>query len=97
VCYRPDAVEPAQRWLDFGVLEPGRRPHKGLSLVLRPGDRPGHVAVVDGQLELVPGVRVAPSGTAIVSEGLAGGTFALFGRSAGGSTGSVFTGAWTCG
>ena len=83
--------------MSFGVVTHRPLAHRGLLLVLRPGYRSGRVSVIDGQLELVPGIRVAISGAAVVTMGRDGGTFTLFGRSAAGPTGSRFTGTRTCG
>ena len=85
--------------VDFGISGPGSTPHRGFWIVLAHHGA-GAVKVVDGEVELVPGIRVALSGTAVVEPGLKGGTFKVFGR--GGSngttpTGSRFTGSWNCG
>lgn len=85
--------------LGFGVLGAGSAPHRGLYIVLA-HDRAGAVDVIDGEVELIPGIRVALSGTAVVAPSLRRGTFKVFGR-AGRSgtrpTGSRFTGSWNCG
>ena len=79
----------------FGVLGPGSAPHRGFWIDLA-HNRAGAVDVTDGEVEFVPGVRVALSGTALVKPGLKRGTFNVFGRSASGPTGGKFTGSWTC-
>jgi hypothetical protein len=94
-CSRP-LGNPPLRWIGAGSFTPLAKRHKGASVVLSPGDRAGRVKVIDGQLELVPGIRVALSGTAVVSSGLNAGTFKVYGRTANGPTGSWFTGSWTC-
>jgi hypothetical protein len=96
VCFAPQGDDPAERWLMFGVFTPLAQPHSGLGLVVRPGDRAGRVSVIDGELQLVPGVRVALSGSAVVGSGLGRGTFSVYGRSAKGLTGGRFTGSWSC-
>lgn len=84
--------------MGFGVLGPGSAPHRGLFIVLA-HDRAGAVDVIDGEVELVPGIRVALSGTAVVEPRLRRGTFKVFGRAGLGTrpTGSRFTGSWNCG
>jgi hypothetical protein len=83
--------------LDFGVYSPRATPHLGFGLRFD-ASRAGIVNVVDGELEMVPGIRVALSGTAHVDPGFRSGTFSVYGRGAGGRhTGGTFTGGWTCG
>ncbi len=96
VCFPPQGDNPAKRWLMFGAFTPLAKPHRGLGLVLRPGNRAGRVSVIDGELQLVPGIRVALSGAAVVKSGLNSGTFTVYGRWAKRPTGSWFTGSWTC-
>jgi hypothetical protein len=81
--------------LYFGVLGPGSAPHRGFFIDLA-HKRAGAVDVTDGEVEFVPGVRAALSGTALVKPGPTRGTFDVYGRSASGPTGSKFTGSWTC-
>jgi hypothetical protein len=79
----------------FGVLGLGSAPHKGFFIDLT-HLRAGAVGVSDGEVEIVPGIRVALSGTALVKPSLKQGTFSVFGRSGSGRTGSTFTGSWNC-
>ena len=83
----------------FGIVGPGSAPHRGFWIVLA---RKGAAAVnvIDGEVELVPGIRVALSGRAVVEPGLKRGTFTVFGRAGPNGTtptGSHFTGSWNCG
>jgi hypothetical protein len=103
LCFRPYSSTgvPVEtlRFLSFGATTERAWPHKGLSLVLKPGDRAGHVRVIDGQLDLVPGIRVPLSGIAFVDRGLQRGTFRVYGRDGPDGTsptGAWFTGSWTC-
>ncbi len=85
--------------LGFGILGNGSAPHRGFAIVLA-HNRAGVVNVIDGEVEFVPGVRVALSGTAVVEPGLKRGTFKVFGRGGPNGTtptGSRFTGSWDCG
>ena len=62
--------------------------------------RAGAVNVIDGEVEIVPGIRVALSGAAVVEPSLERGTFKVFGRGGPNGntpTGSRFTGSWNCG
>ena len=102
ICWSPQTAGVAGeteslRMLGFGVTTPRAVPHKGLFLMLEPGNRPGRVRIIDGQLDLVPGIRVALSGTAVVDRGLRSGTFWVYGRVwANIPSGGRFTGSWTC-
>jgi hypothetical protein len=81
--------------LYFGVLGPGSAPHRGFLLDLA-HLRAGAVGVTDGEVEIVPGIRFALTGTAVVKPDLTQGTFKVFGRSGSQRTGRTFTGSWTC-
>ena len=79
------------RFLGFGViangpLYPGA---SGISLVLQPGAQTGRVNVVSSIVQ-VARLDVTPTGTAVVSKGLKGGTFSL------GSASKRVTGSWIC-
>ena len=83
--------------LDFGIYSPRATPHVGLGLRFETV-RAGTVKVIDGELEVVPGIRVALSGTAHVDPGFRSGTFSVHGRRADGRrTGGTITGRWICG
>jgi hypothetical protein len=82
--------------MSFGVSGAGSASHRGFAIILA-SNRSGGVPVIDGEVEFVPGIRVALSGTAIVRRGLKRGTFRVYGRSGTRPTGSKFTGSWNCG
>ncbi len=83
--------------LDFGIYSPRATMHVGLGLRFETV-RAGTVKVIDGELEVVPGIRVALSGIARVDPGFRSGTFSVYGRGADGRlTGGTITGSWTCG
>lgn len=82
------------RWYYFGLFARGSVPGaRGFSVVLKPGDRPGRVKVIDSIVE-VAGRDLAPTGTAIVAKGLKSATFTLVTR---GPARTRVTGSWTCG
>jgi hypothetical protein len=83
--------------LDFGIYSPRGVRHVGLGLRLE-RVRAGTVEVTDGELEVVPGIRVALSGTARVDRGFGSGTFSVHGRRADGRRiGGTIDGSWACG
>ena len=82
---------------DFGVYSQSAKPHIGFGLRLDTV-RAGRVTVSDGELDVVPGFRVALSGTAHLDAGLRSGTFTVHARGADSRlAGGPITGRWTCG
>jgi hypothetical protein len=83
------------RLVTFGViangpLYPGAT---GISILLKPGEQPGRVNVIDSIIQAA-GLDLSPTGTAVVAKGLNSGTFSLATR---GSVQTHVTGIWTCG
>jgi hypothetical protein len=82
---------------DFGIYSQSSKPHIGFGLRLDTV-RAGAVKVIDGELDVVPGFRVALSGTAHLARGLRSGTFSVHARGADSRlAGHMITGRWTCG
>jgi hypothetical protein len=91
------------RWLSFGVVAlHGRDGDVGVTLVIRPSDRPGRVTIEDGEVQVGP-LHVLARGTATVRAGLTSGTFTVIGPTMDLDVGdgepgtrNVVRGAWTC-
>ena len=83
------------RWVAFGVIASGPLGSgaRGFSMVLEPGNRPGHVNVIDSIIQ-VAGLDLSPTGSAVVAKGLKSGTFTL--TPIKGSALTRVTGSWTC-
>ena len=82
---------------DFGVYSQSAKPHIGFGLRLD-AVRAGRVTVSDGELDVVPGFRVALSGSAHLDAGLRSGSFTMHARGADSQlAGGPITGHWTCG
>jgi hypothetical protein len=96
VASQPNGPSRVHRWVSIGLVTSRAHPvHRGLWLVLTPGNRAGPVQVEDGHVEL-RGVRAGVRGTAIVANGLRRGTFTVVGHGPLGPTGTRFTGTWAC-
>ena len=78
----------------FGVWSERSVPHEGMGLRFD-SPKPGPADVIDGVLELVPGVRTGLSGKALINADLRGGTFTAVGQGGSGE-GLRFTGSWAC-
>jgi hypothetical protein len=76
--------------------EPPAAPGRGIWLPHFAATQPGPVQIDDSAIDLA-GMRLAASGTVLVGEGLKGGSFFLYDRTASGPTGITLTGTWTCG